>query len=79
VHGGTTKSDDWFHDQRYESSLEIISTCIIRFGVVLPLLCFLIEVVITPKLFHHFFAINTEFFGINLSKLGNGESPTKKG
>jgi len=51
LHSGSAKSNDWLHHELDESSLELRS--IIGGGVGLPLLGFLIEVVITPKLLLH--------------------------
>jgi hypothetical protein len=46
--------------------------------VVLPLLCFGIKEVITPKLLHHLVLSNTELLGISFGKDGNGEGPSEK-
>jgi len=77
VHGGFTESDDWLHHELDEGSLELL--IVIGFGVVLPFLGFLIEVVITPKFLHHLGFFDTEFSGIDFGEFGNGESPSEKG
>jgi hypothetical protein len=59
VHGSLAELDDWSHDELDEASLK--SGFIVSFIVVLPLFGFGIKVVVTPKLFHHFFSGNTEF------------------
>lgn len=76
VHGGSAESDDWLHHELDEGSLELL--VLIGFIVVLPLLGFLIKVVITPKLLHHLLSLDTELGGIDLSELGDGESPSEK-
>ena len=76
VHGGSAESDDWLHHELDEGSLELL--IVIGFRVVLPFLGFLIEVVITPKLFSHLGSLDTEFSGIDLSEFGDGESPSEK-
>jgi len=76
VHGGSAESDDWLHHELDEGSLELL--IVIGFRVVLPLLGFLIEVVITPKLLHHLGLLDTEFSGIDLGEFGDGESPSEK-
>ena len=76
VHGGSAESDDWLHHELDESSLELF--VLIGLGVVLPFLGFLIKVVVTPKLLHHLLLLDTEFSGVDLGELGNGESPSEK-
>jgi hypothetical protein len=78
LHGGFTESNDWLHHESDESSLKEGTTLLIWLVVVLPLLGLLIKVVITPKLLHHLFLLNTELEGIDLSELSDGESPSEK-
>ena len=76
VHGSSAKSDDWLHDERDESSLD--DTTIIGGVVVLPLLGFGVEEVVSPKFLHHLLSLDTEFLGINLGEFGKGEGPSEK-
>jgi hypothetical protein len=76
VHGGSAESDDWFHTEGNEGSLEFRT--IIGFLVVLPLLGLGIEEVVTPKLDHHLVSSNTELGSIDLGEMSNGESPTEE-
>jgi hypothetical protein len=74
VHDGVGQSDNWFHDEGTESSLDWFSFFIV--GILLPFLGFRVEIVISPKSFHHFWNIGVEFLGINLSEFGDGEGIT---
>mmetsp|Transcript_10291 Transcript_10291/g.15715 ORF Transcript_10291/g.15715 Transcript_10291/m.15715 type:complete len:802 (+) Transcript_10291:228-2633(+) len=77
VHGGSAESDDGLHDEGDEGSLEV--GAIVGLVVVLPLLGLLIEVVVTPKLAHHLFSLDTELLGVDTGESGHGESPAEKG
>jgi len=44
----------------------------------LPLFTFLVKEVISPEFFSHFFTLDTEFFTIDISELGESESPSEK-
>jgi len=71
IHDGVGESDDWFHDEGAESSLDWFSLFI---GVVLlPLLGGWVEIVVSPKSFHHLWNIGVELLGIDLGELGHGE------
>ena len=58
VHGCFAELDDWSHDELDEASLQ--GGFVIGFRVVLPFFGFGIEVVVSPKLLHHFLSGNTE-------------------
>jgi hypothetical protein len=59
VHNVSAESDDWFHDELNEHSLE--GSSIISSLITLKFLCFLVVVVISPKFLHHLININLEF------------------
>jgi len=44
--------------------------------IFLPFFGCSVEIIISPKFLHHFFFIDIEFSGINLSKSSQSESPT---
>ena len=76
VHGGSAESDDWLHHELDESSLHW--RAVIGLLVVLPLLSFGIEPVVTPELVHHLRLCDTELLGVDLSELGDSEGPSEK-
>ena len=77
IHNVTDEHDDWFHDELDEAAWEFSA---IRTGSVSSeLLLSWGEVVVTPKFLHHLCSFNTEFLSIDLSKLGDSESPSEKG
>jgi len=76
IHGGFAELNNWGHDELDEASLD--GSFVISFVVVLPLLCFGIKEVISPKLVHHLVLSNTELLGVSLGKDGKGEGPSEK-
>jgi hypothetical protein len=59
LHDVSAESDDWFHNELDEASLELSS--IISIVINLPLLGLLIKEVISPELLHHLIEVYLEF------------------
>jgi len=76
LHNVSAESDDWFHDELNEASLELSS--IISNWVSLPFLGFGIMEVITPKFLHHLIVVNLELLSIDSCELGEGKGPSEK-
>jgi hypothetical protein len=74
IHDGIEKLENRVQDEHVESTLELLT--LISGGLVGPLLGGRVEVVLAPETGHHLVLVNTEFLGITVGKLTEGEGPT---
>jgi hypothetical protein len=73
-HNGSGDLDDRSHDELTETSNKGFSLRSSVF-IFLPFFVTSIEVIVSPKFFHHFVDFDLEFNGIDLSKSSKGEGP----
>ena len=76
VHDVSAESNDGFHDELHEASLQL-STIISKIFS-LPFLSLLVIVVITPQFLHHLIEVDLELLSIDSGESSQSEGPSEE-